>query len=240
MTDSETIDDLAAEFVLGTLNADERRAVMARRTREPDLEDAIVFWETRFAPLDDVMPPVTPPSGLKAHVLRAIQLSAATPEPAPAENVVFLRRRIARWRTAALGASALAACLAGVIVVRETLRPVTPKSYVAVLQKDAQSPAFLMTVDIDNRSFTVRPVAAEVRPGKSYELWIVSQKLGAPRSLGVVGDQPFSVSPRLAGYASGDIENATYAVSVEPEGGSPTGAPTGPVVYAGKLVQAQP
>ena len=155
-------------------------------------------------------------------------------------NIIDLQQRVARWRSAALGASALAACLAGFIVVREAVQPAAPKSYVAVLQKDAQSPAFLMTVDIDSRTFTVRPVAAERQTGKSYELWLVNAKLGAPKSLGVVGDKPFSTNPTLASYTSGDIQDATYAVSIEPEGGSPTGAPTGPVVYAGKLVQAKP
>jgi anti-sigma-K factor RskA len=238
MTDTDNIDDLAAEFVLGTLDASERANVAFRRQRDPELAAAIEAWEARLAPLYEQIAPVAPSPLLKDKTAERIrQIEAARHIPA---NVIDLQQRVARWRSAVLGASALAASLAGFIVVREAVQPATPKSYVAVLQKDAQSPAFLMTVDIATRSFTVRPVAAERHAGKSYELWLVNAKLGAPKSLGVVGDKPFSTNPKLVSFTAGDIEEATYAVSIEPEGGSPTGAPTGPVVYAGKLVQANP
>ncbi len=64
---------------------------------------------------------------------------------------------------------------------------------VAVLQKDAQSPAFLVSVDLDKRQLTIRAVAAEPEPGKSYELWLVHDELKTPRSLGLIGDRPFTV-----------------------------------------------
>lgn len=237
MTASSDIDDLAGEFVLGTLDASERAMVQARRLREPELETAIARWETLLSPLDELATAVPAPAELRAKVL--YRIGRLTPDNAR-PNVFDLQQRISRWRTAAFSASALAACLAGFIVVRENVKPAVPNTYVAVLQKDAQSPAFMMTVDLDTKTFSVRAVAPQQLPDKSYELWLIAERLGAPRSLGVVGDQAYSVSARLAVFASGDIEAATYAVTVEPPGGSPSGAPTGPVVYAGKLFQAKP
>ena len=189
MTDTDNIDDLAAEFVLGTLDANERANVAFRRQRDPELAAAIEAWQARLAPLNEQVAPVAPSPLLKPKVIDRIHLAQSA--GSVPSNVIDLQQRVARWRSLALGASALAACLAGFIVVREAVQPAVPKSYVAVLQKDAQSPAFLMTVDIDSRTFTVRPVAAERQTGKSYELWLVNAKLGAPRSLGVVGDKPF-------------------------------------------------
>lgn len=239
MTDTDDIDMLAAEYVLGTLDANERANVAFRRARDPDLDAAIDGWSQRLAPLNEQIAPVAPSPLLKDKI--AARIRALASPGVSASTVAGLQSRLNRWRSAALGAAALAACLAGFIVVREGFRPAAPvTSYVAVLQKDAQSPAFLMTVDLASRTFTVRPVAAERHAGKSYELWLVNQRLGAPRSLGVVDDRDYSISARLAAFAAGDIADATYAVSIEPEGGSPTGAPTGPVVYAGKLVQARP
>ena len=87
---------------------------------------------------------------------------------------------------------------------------------------------------------TVRAVGAERQAGKSYELWLVSDKYPAPRSLGLIGEQQFTVREALSGYDAGTINRATYAVSLEPEGGSKTGVPTGPVLYSGKLMQATP
>ena len=110
----------------------------------------------------------------------------------------------------------------------------------AVLQRDADSPAFLLTVDVANRSLTVRRVAADTQAGKSHELWLISNCFPAPRSLGVIAPDTFTVRPLQAAYDPEILEAATYAVSLEPEGGSPTGAPTGPVLFLGKLVEATP
>ena len=69
--------------------------------------------------------------------------------------------------------------------MREFAQPGADKMLVAVLQKDAQSPAFLVSVDLDKRQLTIRAVAAKPEPGKSYELWLVHDELKSPRSLGL-------------------------------------------------------
>ena len=102
------------------------------------------------------------------------------------------------------------------------------------------APAFILTVDAATRNFTVRKVGAQPEAGKSYELWIVSDKLQRPRSLGVIGNNDFTARPILAAYDSEIVNQATFAVSVEPPGGSPSGAPTGPVVFSGKLIETVP
>jgi anti-sigma-K factor RskA len=112
--------------------------------------------------------------------------------------------------------------------------------YVALLQGNAGAPAFILTVDAATRNFTVRKVGAQGEVGRSYELWIVSDKLQRPRSLGVIGRNDFTARPVLSGYDADLVNQATYAVSIEPEGGSTTGAPTGPVVFSGKLIETVP
>jgi len=126
------------------------------------------------------------------------------------------------------------------IVKVEAPPPPIPAQYVAVLQKDGNSPAFILTVDAGKQTFTVRRVAAAPEPGKSYELWIVSDKLQKPRSLGVIGNRDFTINPVLSSYDAELVNKATYAVTVEPEGGSPTGVATGPIVFSGKLVESVP
>jgi len=56
----------------------------------------------------------------------------------------------------------------------------------------------------------------------------------------VIGPDEFSVQPKLASFDAATINSASYAVSVEPPGGSPTGTPTGAVLYTGKLIQTTP
>ena len=236
MIGQDNIDDLAAEYVLGTLDTAERVAVAARRLREPALEAAIQAWDRLLSPLNDLVRPAAPPPGLFPKI--EARLQGRRPGAENAGNVVDMTRRMKRWRMSAIAASALAASLALVIGVRE-FGPKTPsKNLVAVLQKDAASPAFLVSVDIDNKLMTVRPVAAKREKGKSYELWIVQDSLGAPKSLGVIDDDNPMRRATLAAYKPDVIESATLAVSLEPEGGSPTGAPTGPVVFTGKLIES--
>jgi anti-sigma-K factor RskA len=186
-------------------------------------------------------------------------------ELASTAEVIALSRRARRWRGTALAVTALAAGFAGIVVMREVRPelmpdPIKPRvvekqvevvktvevpsprpaQYVAVLQRDASSPAFLLTFDLDKRTLTVRTVRAERQAGKAYELWLVSDRFKSPRSLGLIGNEEFTQRAQLANYDAVTINRATYAVSLEPEGGSPTGAPTGPVLYTGKLLLATP
>jgi anti-sigma-K factor RskA len=126
------------------------------------------------------------------------------------------------------------------IVRVATPPPPIPAQYVALLQNDARSPAFILTVDSGSKKFTVRKVGAAQEPGKSYELWLVSDKLQRPRSLGVIGGDDFTTRAALASFDDDTMHKATYAVTLEPEGGSPTGVATGPIVYTGKLMETVP
>ncbi|WP_448953969.1 anti-sigma factor [Labrys neptuniae] len=234
MADLEDFDALAGEYVLGTLDAAERTAVAARRQREPDLDAAITAWELRLAPLAEAVAPVEAPAATFPAILARLDAGASA-------VVTLLESRLRRWRMAALGAGALAAGLA-LFTVATTLRPpVEPGNFVAVLQKDAASPAFIVSVDVGARSLTIRPVAAKPQPNRSYELWLVNDKLPAPRSLGVVGDKPFTVEKaRLTNLPEPVVQQSVLAVTLEPEGGSPSGQPTGPILYSGALVQTTP
>jgi len=235
MTFSPDDDFAAAEYALGTLEAGERAALVARRLREPDLDAAIRAWEARLSPLAEATPPLAPPTDF----LPAIEARIHAVAPA-SDAVATLRRRLTRWRAAAIGATGIAAALAIGIVGREATRPAAPGEFVAVLQKSPDSPAFVATVNLARGELTVRPVAARPQAGKSYELWIIDPKLGAPRSLGVLDASAVTRNPRLSGYDRSVVEDATYAVTIEPEGGSSDGKPSGPPVFVGKLVPVEP
>jgi anti-sigma-K factor RskA len=232
MTVSPDDDFAAAEYALGTLAADERASLAARRQREPELDAAIRAWEARLSPLAEAAPAIAPPEDTLAAIEARIRARAGA---GSADAVVLdLRRRLTRWRSAAIAASSLAALLAVGFAVREGTRTNVPHEYVAILQKDAASPAFEVTVNLDSQELTVRPVAARTPPGKAYELWIIDPRLGAPRSLGIIGEMARAAS--LSAFDRAVVQDATYAVTVEPPGGSPTGKPSGPPVFVGKLI----
>jgi anti-sigma-K factor RskA len=180
----------------------------------------------------------------------------------PSANVVYLARRVRRWRRMTLLVGGLAALLALYIAVWQAapdlmppqLRPrqadilarsesaphVQQDRLVAVLQQGPNAPAFLLTFDIQRRMLFVRRVSAPAEAGKSYQLWLVSKNLGAPRSLGVVDNGEFTSRDLSGNYNIDTLRTATYAISLEPNGGSPTGAPTGPVLFTGRAVESLP
>jgi anti-sigma-K factor RskA len=273
---------LAAEYALGTLDADERAQVETMMSADRDFTALVEAWERKLGVLNQMVGAIEPSPELWDKIRIAAGLSdpqlplvlpQVPPSAAPAtaapvaatdqSNVVELSRQARRWRGIATALTALAAALVALVAVQITnpdllpdgLRPKSPPQrvvqvpahappapaqYVALLQKDSTSPAFILTVDAGTKNFTVRKVGATPEPGKSYELWLVSDKLQRPRSLGVIGGNDFTSRPALASYDTDTVNKATFAVTVEPEGGSPTGQATGPIVFTGKLIETVP
>ena len=111
---------------------------------------------------------------------------------------------------------------------------------VGVLQQEPSSPAFLLTIDPASRMLTVRRVSAKEQAGHSYELWLIAPHSAKPLSLGLVGGVEYTQLPLPVGFDVDTVRAATYAVSFEPAGGSKSGAPTGPILFTGKLVESVP
>jgi anti-sigma-K factor RskA len=254
---------LAAEYVLGTLDADERARAQTLVETDGQFADLVQSWERRLGELQAMVDPVEPAPGVWERIrINTIGTAPEAPLRLPelpgerqgAVKFSFAARNLHLWRATTAAAAGLAVLLALYIGLREfdaspprpveTAQPAPAHSpgrrFIAVLQRDPTAPAFLMTVDVENRMLTVRRVAAAPEPGRSYELWLVSDKFPQPRSLGLVGDQEFTVQPTLASYDADTISRATYAVSLEPQGGSPTGTPSGPVLFTGSLIEATP
>lgn len=230
MTDYDELDMQIAEFVLGTLPADQRRALQAQRELDPVLDAHIQQWEERLIGMSDDVAPVQPGPELFTRIEQALDEQAIqSAQPGKSAAVLTLRRQVNRWRWSTALASAAALVLVAVLAFQPAS---TPESFVAVFQHDDQQPAFLLTVDLQNRQLNIRPVTAEPQPGKSYQLWIKSDELGPnPRSVGVLGDQMQLDHGALKQYDPALLREATFGISLEPPGGSPTGQPTGPAIH---------
>jgi anti-sigma-K factor RskA len=241
MTMDEEREILAAEYALGTLDASERAQAERLLASDPRFAAQVDYWARRLSLFAEAVEGVEPPVSVWQNILAGLSGGAMLAgTPSGSAEIVYLTRRLNRWRTATYVAGALAASLLLFIGIREATQPAPDLGrYVAVLQADKVSPGFLLTVDLKTKDFTVRRVGAEVPADRSFELWLVHDKFPQPRSLGLIGDREFTRS-QLAAFDPQIINEATYAVTVEPPGGSPTGVATGPIVYAGKLIEAVP
>ena len=292
---------LAAEYALGTLDADERAQVETMMAVDTEFTAIVHAWEYRLGVLNQMVgsveprpivwenikaaighsteqqaplvlpeaPPPPPPEPPAEPVVVAEPAAAPVVAEAPSaavdnSNVIQLAGRAKRWRNVASVATALAAALVGMLAVQvyrpellpEALRPkpriqtvevktpapqpVPSAQYVALLQRDGGSPAFILTVDAATKNFTVRKVGADAEPGKSFELWLIHDRLPQPRSLGVIGGSEFTARPVLTDYDAGTINSALYAVTVEQAGGSPDGKPHSAPIFTGKLIETVP
>jgi len=232
MTERDDLDMLVAEFVLGTLPAQEREYVETRRREDPEVEALILQWEERLGRLAEETEPVQPSPALFAKIEKALDRIESTPrEAAETSNVVALHSQLNRWRWSTAIASVAALVLMAILVFQPQPSPQT-QSFVAVFQHNDEQPAFLLTVDLKEQRLNIRPVTAEPRPGKSYQLWIKADELGPnPRSVGVLGNDFTLDEGALRNYDPALLKEATFGISVEPEGGSPTGQPTGPAIH---------
>jgi len=273
---------LAAEYALGTLDAEERAQVEAMMSADKDFTAMVEAWEHKLGALNQMVGSVEPRPEVWDKIRTATGLAEPqaplvlpdAPQPVAAEvsepvaivdtsNVIRLSTEVRRWRNVATLTTAIAAALVAMIAVGvyqpdllpERVRP-KPRTqvvevkipsapapsaqYVAVLQKEGGSPGFILTVDGATRNFWIRKVGASAEPGKSFELWLISDKLPQPRSLGVVGSGDFTARPVLASYDPDLINTATYAVTVEQAGGSPDGKPHSAPVFTGKLIETVP
>ncbi len=227
--DENDLDVLAGEYVLGVLDLDERRAVAARRLDEPQLDAAILRWENRLAPLLAYIAAEPPPPELWARIEREL----ARP-PVTSDLVAFcksgrgagksrrspLARSPRRWRWASTFGDG-------------------PSRHAAEFRRRAAKGRRLAGLCRFGRSFDARiddPAAGcGGAAGKSYELWIINEKLGPPKSLGVVEKADFTSNDKLRAYSPEVVKSSLYAITVEQAGGSPDGKPSGPPVFAGKL-----
>lgn len=218
------VDALAAQYVLGTLPARTRRRLTNLMGVNRGLADAVHAWEERLLPLAEGVAPVVPPARVWAQIRGRID---------GARETRSIWASLGLWRGLAIVGLATAMALAVVVLSPPAERPEQP--LVVVLAGQDAKPALVASADRAGRTLFVTAVApVEVGVDRALQLWALPAT-GNPRSLGLIA--PSGVA-RIALPAPADSALAgvpALAVSLEPRGGSPTGLPTGPVLFSGPI-----
>lgn len=222
---------LAAEYALGTLRGRARDRMRRWMREDAALARAAAEWEARLAPLAEAVRPVRAPARVWREIEARLGASAAA----------GWWDRVAFWRGLGLAASGAAAALLAALTLLPAEKPApeeaVPAAYIAVLSDPkTQRPVLVATAARHDARLSVRALdPAIVVSGRSLELWAVPSK-GRPRSLGLVEAEYAML--KLAGPADAALRDVPLlAVSLEPRGGSRSGAPTGPVLYSGPCVK---
>ncbi len=231
MTGPDEDDLLAGELALGLLEGPERSEAEARAEADPAFAALVEAWRERLAPMLTASPEAPP-----EHIWDAIQAQlAVNDKPAPSDA----ERALRRWRAFAVASSALAASLALVLVTRSPPPQAPPPrveapipNMVATLEGEQGLAIVTIAADPAGR-LLVTPVRLPAERGVP-ELWIIPED-GKPRSLGIIRAEGPSAMIVAPGHRPHVHRDATFAISREPAGGSPTGLPTGPVIASGKI-----
>lgn len=211
---------LAAEYVLGTLDADARRAAGARAEVDAAFAGLIRDWEARLEPLNDDFDTAPAPDLLPQIEAHLFGSTATAPSRKPRRWFSF------GWQGGAL-ATAMAAALVFLAVLFWPPGP-APMVLQANLSAEATGLRFDARWDAIAGQLEVARTTGDAAPeGQDYELWLIDES-GVPRSLGVLREPLTQVQTTLA-------PGLTLAISLEPEGGSPGPVPSGPVLAAAPL-----
>jgi anti-sigma-K factor RskA len=216
-------EERAAEYVLGTLSYAERQTVQDDLATNEQLREAVAWWEEHLVSINNLTPALKPHSrNLEAIKHRLGFTSKKSP--------------VNWWRSWALVTSM--ACLVFVAIIVTDL-PQTPDSEPAstlIVRNDAQEPLWIITIDWEKAALETEAFAVDA-PGanKSYELWLLTSATQPPISLGLLPVAGIKQA-RLEQLQAGITSRHALAVSLEPEGGSPTGQPTGPVLYVAEFI----
>lgn len=208
LTPREQDEALAAEYVTGLLSLAERAAVEARLRRDPDFAGVVEAWEYRLADLNDDYEPAVAPNLMPAIEARLFPVADRP------------RRNWLGW----LGGAAAAASLAVAVFV---MQPAPPAPVIATLSA-ADAPLRYEAAYADGALTVTRVAGAPAPAGQVHELWIIAPD-AAPVALGLLADAPLTIA------AAKPPAGWVLAVSLEPAGGSTTGAPTGPVLMTAEI-----
>ena len=213
----ELADRLAAEYVLGTLSGGARRRFDALLPAHPALRRAVAGWELRLLPMASKSEPVPPAPRVWTGIERQLGWRAAA--------------QASPWRLRFWQAFATFATVAAVVLGTVPRHEPVAAPMIVVLHATQGSQTIVAGLSPDRRQVAIQPLQkVALTSDRSLELWAL-KKDGPPASLGVIA------ADRLTAIHQKSLPTDTkgLAVSLEPLGGSPTGAPTGPVLFVGEL-----
>jgi anti-sigma-K factor RskA len=227
-------DKLAAEYVLGTMSARARRRFEIHLRGNPQLRRAVSQWETRLAPLTDALPGIEPPARVW-QAIRARLRFGQTVRPGFWESLSF-------WRVSSFASGLLALALIVMVALPKPETPVETGRMVVVMNDLAtKKPAMTASWEpgqSGGRTLRIRVIGhAEMGPNTAWELWMLPGGDQKPVSLGLITTHETQVVKIPQALAARLDAAHGLAMSVEPAGGSPTGLPTGPVLYAGESIK---
>lgn len=228
-------DRLAAEYVLGTMPGRARRRFEAQLRLSPALRSLVAEWEGRLTPMASSLSGVAPPRRVWQSIQRRIHGKDAVTARTGWWN------SLAIWRMAT-GIATAAVLILGLVTTTTVQTPTTEKTLMVVVMDDMQTKAPAMTVSWEpgdnSKVMRLRVIGhAEMAPDTAWELWLLPGENRPPVSLGLITTHELQTLQVPAQLAPALDQAWGLGMTVEPKGGSPSGAPSDQMLYMGECVK---
>lgn len=229
-TDPTERSAIAAEYVIGSLPADELAEFEHALTREFVLQKEVYYWQDKLLPMTRMLAPIEPSPAVWTRVERTIQLASHRSDKTETQS---WWQALNFWRYGAIAASLVAVMLA-LKLIAPTVAPEAVR-YVAVLQSPDKKDAGWIVEASAGGKLRLTPLATTtVAPQKVLQFWTKAQGASGPTSLGLV--PPDRVTEIDVARLPTLEREQLFELTLEPEGGSTIGRPTGPILYVGRTV----
>jgi anti-sigma-K factor RskA len=217
----------AAEYVLGTLDSEAKAHAERRLASDAVFAREVESWRLRFAEFDDTAIPHPPGAGLWSRIETALSV------PAPAApRTSFLMRlwgSVPALRAAALGASLAALLLA--VGMGMAIREARQQPRLVAVLLDGDRAGAVVHAFADGRVVLLPLTAINVPEGRALEVWTLPSRERGPVSVGLM-QQARTLQLQLKDLPAPGPDQL-FEITLEPASGSPTGRPTGPVLFKG-------
>ena len=232
--DPDDLDHLAGEYVRGTLSQSTREAIARRMASEPALAERVRYWEQRLSPLAPEVDAVEPDP---ATWNRGADSIGTAPESQliPSSELNWWNS-LPLWRALAFGGIACTLSLALLLGTRLMAPEAAPRFVVVLLDPRDRTPGWLVQASADREVRLIPLKGDEAPPGRALQLWTKADDWPAPVSLGLV--KPGETLSVALGRLPPLQPNQLFEITLEPPSGSPSGQPTGPVLYIGRAVKS--
>jgi anti-sigma-K factor RskA len=238
-------DVLAGEYVLGVLDAEQRRMAEQRIANEPSFAGEIATWEHHLMALTTEIAPVAVPDYVWARISNALGFGPSLRHAAKPERSSFWNS-VGVWRWLSAGGFATAmVCAIALFNVPHTPAPVAPPvavvpavveplPMISNLAREDGKPGFMAAVDKHSGRMRIMPIQPIIQEGRVQELWLIPAE-GTPHSLGIVSAEHAQSGQLPERMLSMLDSRAIFAVTLEPPGGGPGGKPSGPITAKGVI-----
>lgn len=238
MNTPHNVNELAGEYVLGTLGPEEHAAVLERLKTDEALKAAVAYWEARLLPLTALAEPTPPRRELWARIENSIRrkqaLAASPAQPRPRHTHTWWES-LGLWRGLALAGLAGTLILGSLLAQRMSQTDAEPRYMVVLVAPQDKTPGWVIQARDDRQVQLIPLGSTEVPQDKALQFWTKAEGWNKPVSLGLV--KPGQSVQVMLDSLPPLQNNQLFELTLEPASGSPIDRPTGPVQYIGRSVK---